>query len=45
MEFVVSEDSDKSLAKYFYLLNLKRQSLWLLRHKYKFIPALCRRDV
>jgi hypothetical protein len=43
MEFDVSDDFDKSLAKYFYLLNFKRQSLGFLRYKYKFIPALRRR--
>ena len=45
MEFDVSEDFDKSLAKYFYLLNFKQQSLGFLRHKYKFSPALRTRRV
>ena len=45
MEFDVSDDFDKNLAKYFYLLGFKCQSLWFLRHKYKFSLAMRRRPV
>jgi hypothetical protein len=45
MEIDISEDFDKSLANYFYLLNFKQQSLFYLSYKFKSISAIGIRSV